>query len=321
MTERLKLFDFGQKQLKSRLDMCLWPEQECLETAIRAHSVQNKEVLEQLCRKGHVVMPRVKLNAKKPPTFIFEEIGRNKATTFTGLCSEHDNILFKPIEACSINYQDPHHLFLLAYRAVLKEAHASRKTAIDIQVTFQEGVRKGLFPKDEPSPPGELAVDHMISAYLVEEIRKRFNAAYLDKDWTRVEHKLAVIESSPGVAVNSMFTTGIYSKATDAAAFVTLNIFPNRSTDKTIVVFSFLKENQPEAFQAFESIWSARGDYQQYELSKLILRKCENLVIAPALYDAFSDSQKKAIQCYFERNTGDNLYDTEDPNLFLFRPV
>ena len=83
--DRLELFNAGLKQLSSKLDVCLWPANECEKDAIRAHSVQNKKVLEQLCENNHVVMPRFKISANKIPEFFFDSVGRNKATTFTGL--------------------------------------------------------------------------------------------------------------------------------------------------------------------------------------------------------------------------------------------
>ena len=55
---------------------------------------------------------------------IFKSVGRNDATTFTGLCSEHDRRMFEPIDKATINVLDEEHLFLFAYRSVLRELHA-----------------------------------------------------------------------------------------------------------------------------------------------------------------------------------------------------
>jgi hypothetical protein len=153
MDRRREVFGYTINQLASRLDLYLWPGDKCPKKAIRAHSVQNNGVLDALSRSGHVVMPRLRTSFDQPPQFVFREVGRNKATTFTGLCGEHGYALFEPIEAHPIDLGKKNHLFLLAYRAVLKEAHAARKSAIDLQLSYQKGIEKGLFPKDEPSPP------------------------------------------------------------------------------------------------------------------------------------------------------------------------
>lgn len=319
MKERREAFDFVRKQLASRLDLCLWPATNCRNQAIRAHSVQNRNVLERLCRNGHVVMPRIEVTYSQPPAFFFREVGRNKATTFTGLCSEHDHALFQPIELDVLDLKSAKHLLLLANRAVLREAHATRKTAIDTQLAYEHGIDKGLYPKDEPSAPGMLAIEQMTAAYLVDDVRQRVNAAFLSGTWDGVGHQVIEIDTAPSVAVNAMFSTRLYSDETDGPAFVTLNVLPVGST--TAVVFSYLLEHRPMVLEAFGHIWAASGHYQQYELSKLILRKCENFVLAPVLYDSYSERQKKAVAEYFERNTFGQSYEKEDPYLFLFSPI
>jgi hypothetical protein len=316
---RRELFSQGMKQLASTYNLCLWPNGECKEQAIRAHSVQNKGVLESLCRDGHVVMPKLQVTLSNRPGYAFCEVGRNKATTFSGLCSYHDSELFRPIEINTIDLSNSHHLFLLSYRAVLKEAHATRKSAIDTQSNYLLGVERGLYPKDEPSAPGMLAVEQMMSAYLVEETKIEYEKAFLNKDWERVGHDVLEIDVVPGIAVNSMFSTDLWSEEFDSPAFVTLNVFP--SNGKTAVVFSYLKQNRAHIHQAFMHILNANGHYREYELSKLILRKCENLVISPFLYDQFSEKQKSTIAKYFERNVAGHSYDMEDHHLFIFAPV
>jgi hypothetical protein len=63
-----------------------------------------------------------------------------------------------------MDLQDSEKLFLLAYRAVLKESHASRKSVLDTQLPYQKAVELGVLPRDVPSAQGELALDHMIAA-------------------------------------------------------------------------------------------------------------------------------------------------------------
>lgn len=307
------------KQLASSLELCLCPGDKCFSNAIRAHSVQNQCVLDVLCQNGHVVMPKLDLTFDKPPTVIFRKVGRNNATTFTGLCATHDHALFQPIESYPVDMKSAHHLFLLAYRAVLKETHAARKAAIDLQLSYQKAVEKDLFPLNEPSPPGMLAVELMMAAYLVEEVKGQMGEAFLSRNWQRVCHEVTELDVGPSVAVNSMFSTGIYSEKTDGAAFITLNVFPR--SGKTTVIFSYLEEHRSQALEAYGNIWSASGYYKQYLLSKLILMKCENLVIAPNLHGAFSKKQKEIITHFYERNVCGHTYDVDDPRLYLFAPV
>lgn len=319
MKVRREVFGYGMKQLASSYELCLWPGDKCENRPIRAHSVQNQRVLNLLCETGKVVMPKLEVGFDQPPNIVFRKVGRKNATTFTGLCGKHDHAIFKPIETKPIDINKAEHLFLLAYRAVLKETHAVRKSAVDLQLSYQKGTEKGLFPKDEPSPPGMLAVEQMMAAYLVEAEKVEMEKAYLTKTWDRVSHEVAEIAGRPTIAVNSMFTTGIYSEVTDAPAFVMLNVFPRNGT--TVVVYSYLKEHRLQAQQAFGHIWSASGHYSHYLLSKLILMKCENLVISPSFYELLPEHQKEAIAEFFMRNSCGHTFDNDDPRLFLFESV
>ncbi len=317
---RKELFGYSMQQLSTRRDWCFWPKEECTQKAVRAHSVQNSRVLDLLCRDGHVIMPKLDLSAGKPPNCVFRPVGRNLATTFTGLCMNHDREMFRPIEMNSIRISDLQHLFLLAYRAVLKEAHDTRKSMIDLRLSFERGVANGIYPRDEPSPAGMLSLNHMMAAFQVEEVRERFDEAYRSNDWGYVDHRWFLIPSRPTVAVNSMFSTGLYSKALDGSAFVMLNVFPI-TRDQTAVVFSYIAEQKDEAMTAFGNIWTVERYHQQYELSKLILRKAFNTAIAPNFFDTFTVQRKETIQEYFTRNSCNHSFDLDDPGLFLFWPI
>jgi hypothetical protein len=319
MNLRRELFGDGMKQLVSRLDLCLWPEENCNEKAIRAHSVQNSMVLDALCCDGHVVMPTLDVTFSKCPAYVFRKVGRNMATTFTGLCSKHDQELFRAIEINGIDVADPEHLFLLAYRAVLREAHTVRKSAIDTQSTYLLGAERGLYPRDESSAPEMLAVELMMSAYMVEQEKAELDRAYRAQDWGRIKHEVVRLRAPPTVAVNSMFTTERWSEQTNQPAYVMLNVFP--SNGWTIGVFSSLREHNHHVREAFSAVLTSSGHYQQYEMSKLILRKCENLVLAPALYHQFGLRQRRAIVEFFERNSAGHSLEMDDPTLFLFAAI
>lgn len=316
---RQRVFAQGIEQLSSRFDICMWPACKCTKPAIRAHSVQNSRVLDLLHRKGHVVMPRLRSSFSDGPTLQFEEIGRNKATTFTGLCSSHDHQMFAPIETKAFDASNAQHLFLIAYRAVLKEAHASLKAGIDSQTNYLQGAEAGLFPRDEPSAPGMAAIEQMMAGYLVHQIKERYDEAFMTSQWSRTRHTTLHLDTPPGVAVNAFFTTDLWSEETDTPAMVSLNILPYRG--KTLAVFSSLLEHAKQVETAFDRIISSSGTFQLYELSKLVLKKCENIVLAPALYDTFSRRQKEHITTFFERTIAGQSYEADDPQIFIFAAI
>ncbi|PKO31115.1 MAG: hypothetical protein CVU36_06915 [Betaproteobacteria bacterium HGW-Betaproteobacteria-9] len=159
----------------------------------------------------------------------------------------------------------------------------------------------------------------MMASYLVHQIKERYDNAFLTQQWSCLNHFLLYLEAPPGVAVSSFFTTDLWSEETDAPAMVSLNVLPYRG--KTLAVLSCLTEHSKQVETSFDRLLSSRGALQLYELSKLILRKCENIVLSPMLYDAFSHRQKETIAMYFERNIAGQSFDAEDPQIFLFAPV
>src|SRR5580765_5050240 len=122
------------KRDKWRLAFCLAPGMACPFPAIRSHSLQNSQVLDLLARDGHVKALTRRIEAGTGPVFFFDDIGRNRATTFTGFCSEHDSSIFRPIEINTFQPSASEHLFLAAYRAVAKELHAMMEGAMKIRL-------------------------------------------------------------------------------------------------------------------------------------------------------------------------------------------
>src|ERR1022692_358839 len=130
-------------------ERCLWHTMTCTGTPIRAHAIQNSQTLESLAEDGHVVMFKPELRGDEFG-IPFKLVGRNLATTFTGLCSEHDTLLFLPIDTNEIDPANAEHRFLVAYGAVLKGLHSTLGAAQMVQLTFQKGVELGHFPEDGP---------------------------------------------------------------------------------------------------------------------------------------------------------------------------
>jgi hypothetical protein len=126
----------------------------CQEPAIRAHSIQNSRVLDLIAADGHVVTPIMTAAIDTGPRIDFKRVGRNHASTFTGLCATHDHEIFRPIEVSEIDPGKREHLFLLAYRAAYRELHSTMEGAFRLQHSYLERVERGLDPKDEPCEAG-----------------------------------------------------------------------------------------------------------------------------------------------------------------------
>jgi hypothetical protein len=117
--ENVQTFVQAQKKTYKK---CLHGDLTCEGRPIDAHSIQNARVLELIQTDGHVLMPDLRL-VDGQPKVEFVKVGRNDASTFTGLCSKHDTELFKAIDTEPLDLDDSEHLRQLAYRAVMREFH------------------------------------------------------------------------------------------------------------------------------------------------------------------------------------------------------
>lgn len=311
---------FMSKQRSKKFDRCLWPTMDCRKKAIRAHSIQNKGVLKYLSSKnGHVVMLEGKINFVTGPTMDFQEVGRNRATTFTGLCSHHDNQLFAPIDAQKLNIHDPEHLFLLAYRSTFRGYHAKLKKAFDIQSVYMKGIAIGKFAPETQDVPFWLATTALTEAHAFFCYKSQFDICYFEKNYGRIEHEIIVIpDLRPSIAVSSVFSIGELPGAEETIfdpSLIVLNIFPCEG--KIFIIFSYPKVHEQfvKDFILFYKKLDKRS--QLYQISKLILRHCENFAMKPSYFMTLSSETIEAMKKYFIENLFTKR-DYEDEKLYLF---
>jgi len=297
---------------------CLEPQETCTRRSIQAHSIQNGAILEILQHDGHVVMPKLKLDLSSGPSVRFESVGRNKATTFTGLCTDHDTSIFAPIETASIDVKNELHLFLLAYRAVLKEMHITIEGAIKNQLAFQEKVKLGLIPGDKPTPDGLRATGFLVNCYETYLYKREFDQIYLGKDFHELRHHTIFLKhTAPTIAANSLLTSADNIQNPAETERITLNIFPE--AQGTHVIFSYLSRQEPFVRAHLSGILDADGHHRLYLISKFVLRNCENFVIAQKYFETIPDESRDAMLDYLQKTLYEDLLDHEDHRLSLFQ--
>jgi len=297
------------------MNRCLAPQGNCSEHAISAHTVQNARVLELLQIDGHVKTFKQGLDPDGKLVLQIEDVGRNKATTFEGFCGRHDRELFLPIDTQALDVQSPGQLFLLAYRAVAREVHAQMSGAMRLQMGYQKGVADGRFPKDVPSEPGLLAIRHMLIAHQGYLYKHDLDEALLKKDYSVLTHRVMEIpRTAPSVATAACFTVPHWTRG---VARVSLNLLPISATD-SVAIFSYTSDHAEAVNSMLDRVFGASGVLLKYLLSKLILARCENMVIAPETFQGWTQDQIAAMKDFFSKTTSD-YFDIEDPRLYLFR--
>jgi hypothetical protein len=313
-----KLKNIFFSSIGSEFNKCLDKSMSCDSKAIKAHSVQNSNVLDLLSEDGHVIQIKLKVSGDKPPEPEYKLVGRNRATTFTGLCAEHDSSIFKEIDTEELNVDSARQLYLLAYRSVLRELHATMHSAGMIQGAYQKIVEMGLDPKDQPSSAGLEAVFQMIKSWRTFRYRCKYDRLEESDCYEDLIHFTKSIDTTEAtVAASVLFGVGKYSNEEDLVG-VALNIVPLNAS-KTVIVFSYFKEDEQEIKKEFPELYEAEGHYLAYVVSKLLLGYGENLVVLPSFYNNWSDEKRACILEYFTKTMLEEEHEKDNEHLFLFK--
>ena len=158
--------DYSQQH---REGYCSHPEassETCAEKIVGAHTIQKRGGIAAIAEDGHVISTKKGFERliRNEGEVIPDKVGVNKASTFMGFCSTHDNSLFEIIENEEFS-GSPEQSFLFAFRAICYELYNKRQAVVfndalrladsgrpfDFQrqfqqqiVDFQYGTKKGL---------------------------------------------------------------------------------------------------------------------------------------------------------------------------------
>lgn len=289
----------GKKILFSSLGVhvnrCLEPSLTCTKAAIRAHSVQNAAVMDLLHRRGHVkVLTHDHHNADSFALF-WRDVGRNLATTFEGFCAEHDAALFAPIDTRPFALGDREQNFLYAYRAIARELHTLMEAATRTQSMYQKRIEAAIDKGNEPELAGMMALEQMMTAHATFVYKSWLDEALLNRNFNLLTHEIVRLAPQPPAIAASVFFDLDTRRYQDEPPKIALNIFPI-SRDETLVIFSFTEPDAEPVREYINDILATAGEYQRYLISRLLVLHAENFVVAPALFDTWSDAKRDAIR-------------------------
>jgi len=280
------------------VNRCLDPSQICKNPAIRAHSVQNAAVMHLLQRAGHVKMLAPDHHNADSFALVWRDVGRNLATTFEGFCSVHDAALFAPIDTLPFSETNQAQLFLYAYRAVARELHTLMEAGVRTQSLYHQRVEAGIDKGNEPELAGMMAIDHMMTAHSTYTYKTVLDLALLDRDFNVLSHEIVRLAPQvPAIAASAFFDLDTRHYQDDPPR-VALNIFPI-SRDEAVVIFSFTDADAEPVREYIREILASSGEYQKYLVSRLLLLHAENFVVAPALFDTWTEAKRDTIRDFF----------------------
>jgi hypothetical protein len=301
----------------SKFERCFWPAEDCQRPAIRAHSVQNATALGLLEEGGHVIAPTIRLDARRGPIIDLNRVGRNRATTFAGLCAEHDREAFAPIEVGELDLNDPEHRFLLAFRATFYEVHATAAAGVQTQSAYLKRIELGLDPKGDLSPAGVFATQRLIIAWQTWVFMSRLAEAYFARSFDVVDHDFRIITvERPTLAASALFS--LPSRKHRDGARVCVTVLPITDT-QTVLLLSYTRDEMKEARKELKTLLRAEGVQLKRELTRRLLNHCANFVLSPSYVTAWTASKREAIVGLFIRTVfyNDLEFDHAELNLFL----
>ncbi|AMS45544.1 hypothetical protein [Aminobacter aminovorans] len=305
------------KTMKVRFEKCLEPTLSCTAAAISAHSVQNATALGLIADDNHVYEMRMRVRNGAPQCG-FEKVGRNQASTFSGLCGHHDTEIFKVIDTRPLSLEDKEQLFLIAYRSVTRELHVVMEAAMRLKTTLHRQVRAGIVPKDETSPAMIEATAYMMKSWGVWKHRLEFyDKPMVKRRFDDVGHSIFVIEGRKPVLASSSFFSVDDRLWGKRFAGVTLNVIPTSVTE-TAVIVSYPKEQSGQARRYVAPVFLKRGDERLVALSHMIVDRAENFFVSPAHLEGWPVDKRTQIEEAFVGTVIRGEAAKPSPELMLF---
>lgn len=315
---RREMYDISN----SKFSRCFHPSQKCRRKAIKAHSVQNSKTLTLLAGENqnvYIIERAFDLDLQPPPQF--KPKSRHLATTFTGLCNSHDSEIFKPIDTQDFNRNNVEHLFLIAYRSVMKELHSEMSCASKICGVYNIAVALGKVDPRTPDAMSDNCMSTTAQAYSFYRYKFHFDELFIKREFNSLQHEIFEIDSDiPSVAVSSVFSisdTILDPSGRLISPNIILNIFPLSAT-KTLAIFSSLPSHTSIFSQLINEIKATDLRNRNYLITKILLQYCENIVIGYEYFSLIGEDRKNAILNFFNANLLADKTDCNDLNIYLF---
>ncbi len=297
---------------------CFGPDPKCRGKIIRAHSIPNARELEALQENGHVLTLQLRFGEEGPRAEFVPE-GRNDATTFRGLCGDHDNVIFGSFDSEKINLSDERHRFLLAYRAVIREFYMKARKAFMVTEVTKNVNRADGVRYEDAKKIFTWAFEDVWSFF---PVKVEYDRIYLRGGFSELRSQIVELGCAPPVFAAS----SLFGPATDAVdpkdpvasrRCLTVNVLPLDSA--TSVVFSWLPAHQEFADSKLSSLRSlADCETRRHWISREVIKNCENFVMRLSHFESFRPERRSAILSFFTENIAGPGRESDSPDLDVF---
>jgi hypothetical protein len=268
----------------------------CDKPTIRAHSISNKRLLLKLSKDGHVMH----FNRDSSEWGSLVQTGRGAATTFQGMCGDHDKI-FHPIDNEDYEVGNKQQEYLFAMRAAAKEfntrnamVHATHARVADNSQQEFPLSPAGLAMMDMFQPGFDLGLeDQKITRGVFVDTFTTSKYNVIDTAVIEVTEELPMAVSSTfnletdydGILINDLSPAG-YSQRMKPCFFT---VFPQGG--KTYALISYLHRDR-KAYGSLKNLNSLSETERKVIISNILTAYTENFTAEPDYWASLSDDTK-----------------------------
>lgn len=303
---------FGTKE-------CLVPvsmKSDCSGPIVNAHTVPKRESLLKIARDNHVysVVLDLENRAKYAGRVEPELVGINKASTFSGFCSNHDNSIFAPIERQPF-IKSPEQCFLLAYRAMAMELF-KKKLALSASSVRRQADRGKSISEQQRIQSVNALFDTGLSAGLEDMAynKRLYDEVLLSKDFKDIRAYVLVFDQPPPVMCSSVYTLEHDFKGNMLQDLNNLDVIAHQITytsffvgKKGFIVFSWLSKSDAVCRQLIDSLRGVSPGRVADVLIGFFFTFTENLHIKPDWWDALSEEKRGILMDWLAESMNPSL--------------
>lgn len=286
---------------------CLAPSSwstECTKTIARAHTVSRAASLKTIARDGHVYsfIPTLENLTKHNGILRPELNGINRASTFSGFCTKHDDGIFAPLEKNQF-VGSPEQCLLLAYRSFSRELYTKRAAESANALTKESDRGRPL----EDQVAIQQTADFMnagVSAALkdAEILKPRFDEILMSRKYSSVEAYIIEFEQTIPLVCSGSISPEQDFDGIELQDLLDLSRVPHlisvnliNASGRGYLVLTWLAPDAPTCRALSLSLHNIPDSVVASALLRLVFEFIENVHIAPDWWERLTGAQRDAL--------------------------
>lgn len=284
----------------------------CSKTLTKAHTVRRAADLTPIARRGHVyafapsLSGLIETNGKPKARLV----GINRASTFTGFCSKHDNDTFSPLEKAPIS-GSRQQILLLFYRSLARELHFKRANAAST-----EHIRQMPLGIDYAV---EVRFREHLDAYLrglqiglqrLDEIKRKLDEQLVSANYDDVRAVLFWLDRPSDVVASGVSNIEIdfsdihlhdLADLSKPAPMLSISILNEGS--RSVVVLAWPSDSDAPARRLVSSLCALPDSEIPSAILRLLFDSIDNLFMRPEWWESLIRRDREALELQMAQGT------------------